>query len=296
MRSGDAGSMTRQQHGMTLGLMGVFIFSGSMPATRAAVAGFDPTFLTAARALLAAMIGAIPLFLLSAAVPTRRELGSLALVAACVVVAFPLLSAIALTQMPSARAILFTGLLPIATAFWAFVRGGERPRRAFWAFAVAGALCVGGFAMVHGAGDEGVHVGDALMLAAILLCGLGYAEGAVLTRRLGGWQVICWALLLAAPIMLFLAWQVWPAGMGEIAPSAWAGLLYVSIFSMLVGFIFWYRGLALGGTAGVGQLQLLQPLLAFGLTALVLREPVGLPTLAAGFAVLVCVAGARRFA
>jgi drug/metabolite transporter (DMT)-like permease len=77
--------------------------------------------------------------------------------------------------------------------------------------------------------------------------------------------------------------------------TSWGGLAYVSLFSMLIGFIFWYRGLALGGIAAVGQLQLLQPMLGLALSALLLREPVGWPMLAATAGVILCVAGARRF-
>lgn len=288
--------MTREQQGLAFGLTGVLIFSGSMPATRAAVAGFEPLFLTAARALIAALAGGAALALMGGKRPQARDVPALALVAGCVVLAFPLLSAAALTQMPSARAILFTGLLPVSTAAWAIVRGGERPQPAFWGFAMAGAGVVAGFAMLTGGGAGGLHAGDVLMLAAVALCGLGYAEGAVLARRLGGWQVICWALVLAAPPMIGLAAWRWPATFHGIAPAAWLGLAYVALFSMLIGFVFWYRGLAIGGTAGVGQLQLLQPLAAFGLSAALLHEPVGAATVATTLAVLACVVGARRYA
>ena len=288
--------MTRQQQGLAFGLIGILIFSGSLPATRAAVDGFDPVFLTAARALLATIAACLLLLTGARQRPDRTEIRSLVVVAFCVVLAYPLLSAIALTHMPSARAILFTGLLPIATAAAAILCGGERPRLPFWLFAIAGAGVVGSFALLNGAAARADHVGDWLMLVAILLCGLGYAEGAKLARTLGGIQVICWALLLSSPAMLFVAFWLWPATFSGIEPSAWMGLGYVSLFSMLIGFVFWYRGLALGGTTKVGQLQLLQPLVGFGLSALLLGEAVGWPTLLAALAVLPCVAGARRYA
>ena len=288
--------MTRQQQGVGFGLIGILIFSGSLPATRVAVDGFDPVFLTAARALLASLAACFLLLIGARQRPDRQEIRSLIVVALCVVLAYPLLSAIALTHMPSARAILFTGLLPIATAAAAILRGGERPRLPFWLFALAGAAVVGSFAILNGAAARADHVGDWLMLVAILLCGLGYAEGAKLARTLGGIQVICWALLLSSPAMLFVALWLWPATLSGIEPSAWIGLGYVSLFSMLIGFVFWYRGLALGGTTKVGQLQLLQPLVGFALSALLLQEAVGWPTLLAALAVLPCVVGTRRYA
>ena len=133
------------------------------------------------------------------------------------------------------------------------------------------------------------------MVAAILLCGLGYSEGGALSRRLGGWQVICWALVLSAPAMAATALATLPGTWAGIGLPAWAGLAYVSVFSMLVGFVFWYRGLALGGIAGVGQLQLLQPFFGLMLAALLLRETVAWSMVAATGVVVLCVAGARRF-
>ena len=286
--------MDRTTQGWVCGFIGVLIFSGSLPATRAAVAGFDPLFLTAARGGLAGILAALLLIGFRGKTPARGDFGPLAIVAACVVIGFPLLTALALQHMPSARSIMFIGLLPLATALFGALRGGERPRAAFWVFAGVGGALVAGFALAQSSAAAGI--GDALMVVAVILCGLGYAEGAVLARRLGGWQVICWALVLSLPAMAALAFTSWPASWAGIGGAAWIGLGYVSLFSMLIGFIFWYRGLALGGTAGVGQLQLLQPFFAFALAAGLLHESVGWPMIAVAIAVIACVAGARRFA
>ena len=287
--------MNNRDQGFALGLIGVVIFSGSLPATRAAVTGFEPVFLTAARALLATLGAIFALWLFSKSRPLRSELPSLAIVAAAVVVGYPLLSAIAVTQITSARGLLFTGLLPISTVIWATLRGGERPHAGFWMFALAGAGLLATYAVMNG-GAEGVLAADSLMLVAIVVCGLGYAEGAVLSRRLGGWQVICWALVLSAPVMLALALYTWPTGWPSVDSNAWIGLAYIAVFSMLIGFFFWYRALAVGGSARVGQLQLLQPLLGIGLSAALLQEQVAWPLVATAVGVLGCVAGARRTA
>jgi drug/metabolite transporter (DMT)-like permease len=284
--------MVRTAGGWVSGLLGVLIFSGSLPATRAAVTDLDPVFLTLARAAIAGTIGLGLILVTRQRWPARADLARLSIVAAGVVVGFPLLSALALRHMQAGRAIVFTGLLPLSTAAFAVLRGGERPGRGFWLFASLGGLLVAGFALSRGAAST--LAGDGLMLAAILVCGLGYAEGAVLSRRLGGWQVICWALVLALPIMVVgLCAVAWPDGRGVGAP-AWAGLVYVSLFSMLIGFVFWYRGLAQGGIASVGQLQLLQPLFGLMLAAALLREPVGLEMIAVTLGVIACVAGARH--
>ncbi|MDX3808113.1 MAG: DMT family transporter [Bosea sp. (in: a-proteobacteria)] len=276
------------------GLLGVVIFSGSLPATRIAVAGFSPLFLTSARAVIAALLGGLFLALLRQKAPARNDLFSLFVVAIGVVVGFPLLTALALQHITAARSIVFIGLLPLATAIFGVLRGGERPKPAFWLFSMLGSATVAGFALLHSEGSS--LAGDLLMVAAVLLCGLGYAEGATLSRRLGGWQVISWALLLSLPAMAVIALIYLPASWNGIGAPAWLGLAYVSVFSMLVGFVFWYRGLALGGIAGVGQLQLLQPFLGLLLAGFLLQEPVAWSMIAATGIVVLSVAGAKRFA
>jgi len=276
------------------GLLGVIIFSGSLPATRLAVGDFSPLFLTSIRAVIAALLGVILLVLLRQSRPQRQDLGSLVIVALGVVVGFPLMTALALQHITSAHSIVFIGLLPLVTAMFGVVRGGERPHPVFWLFSITGSALVAGFALSQS--DNASLSGDLLMVAAIVLCGLGYAEGATLSRRLGGWQVISWALVLSLPVMMIVAVAVWPVTLHNISLPAWISLGYVSVFSMLIGFVFWYRGLALGGIAGVGQLQLLQPFFGLLLAGLLLHEPVAWPMIAVTALVAACVAGAKRFA
>lgn len=211
-----------------------------------------------------------------------------------VIIGFPLLTALALRYVTAAHSIVFIGLLPLATAIFGVLRGGERPRIAFWIFSLLGSLLVAGFALFQSATLS--LTGDALMLGAVLACGLGYAEGAKLTRELGGWQTIGWALLISLPVMLLAAFITRPPLFGAFSPSVWLAVGYVSLFSMLIGFIFWYKGLAAGGIAAVGQLQLLQPFLGLALSALLLHEAVNPQMIIVSFGVILCVLGARRFA
>lgn len=276
------------------GFLGVLIFSGSLPATRVAVMEFDPVFLTVARAAIAGLLALVVLLVTRQKRPTLAQLQPLVIVALGVVVGFPLLTALALQHVTSAHSIVFIGLLPLATALFGVLRGGERPRPIFWLFSVTGSLLVAGFALSQDLSAS--LAGDLLMLAAVLVCGLGYAEGATLSRKLGGWQVICWALLISLPFMLVLSLLTMPASFANISAPAWIGLAYVSLFSMLIGFVFWYRGLAQGGIAAVGQLQLLQPFFGLALAASLLHEPVSLLMVGVTVAVILCVAGSKRFA
>ena len=286
--------MERTASGWINGFIGVAIFAGSLPATRAAVADFDPIFLTCARASIAALLALALLLVLRQPRPGLVHIVPLALTASGVVVGFPLLTALALRHVTSAHSVVFVGLLPLCTAIFGVLRGGERPRPVFWVFSTCGAALIAGYAAMSSAG--GSTEGDLLMLAAIIVCGMGYAEGARLSRILGGWQVISWALVLSLPVMLPTALVTMPASFEHVSNAGWLGLAYVSVFSMLIGFVFWYRGLAQGGIAAVGQLQLFQPFMGLALAALLLRETVNWTMLLVTLAAVVCVAGSKKYA
>ena len=286
--------LSRTTSGWINGFIGVVLFSGSLPATRVAVHDLHPLFVTVARASIAGLLALAVLMINKEKRPSRKELFPLTVVASGAVLGFPLLSALALRYITSAHSIVFLGLLPLVTAAFGIMRGGERPKPVFWLFAAGGSLLVIGYAVWQGITAS--PVGDLLMLGAIVLCGLGYAEGAALSRKLGGWQVISWALVIALPIMLPLAVINLPASLDAVSNSAWLGLAYVSLFSMFIGFIFWYRGLAQGGIASVGQVQLLQPFFGLSLAATLLHEKVSIGMLLISVFVILCVAGSRKFA
>ena len=276
------------------GFIGMLIFSASLPATKVAIIDFDPIFLTLARATIAGLLALIALLIFKQKRPDKDQLFSLFIVAIGVVVGFPLLTALALQYITSAHSLVFIGILPVLTAIFGIIRGGERPKPIFWLFAILGSLLVVAYAISQGISSS--PMGDLLMFGAIVLCGLGYAEGAKLTKTLGGWQVISWALLLSLPLMMFLAFIYMPISFEGISGEAWLGLAYVSLFSMFIGFIFWYKGLAQGGIASVGQLQLLQPLFGLALAALLLNEQVSISMLGVTIGVMLCVAGSKKFA
>ncbi|RFS17730.1 DMT family transporter [Emticicia sp. C21] len=280
--------------GLINGLIGVLVFSVSLPATRIAVQDLSPVFVTVARASMAGLLALGLLLIGKEKRPTRQQTLSLIIVAFGVVLGFPLLSALALQYVPSAHSIVFLGLLPLSTAIFGVIRGGERPRPVFWLFSIIGSLLVVGYAISQGLSAS--FLSDTLMLLAILVCGLGYAEGAKLSKTLGGWQVISWALVLSLPVMLGFTFWFFPTSVAHVRTEAWMSLGYVSVFSMLVGFIFWYRGLAQGGITVVGQLQLLQPLFGLVMAATLAHEEVNTSMLGVTVGVILCVAGAKKFA
>jgi len=277
---------------LLLGFIGVLGFSFSLPATRLAVEELDATFVGLGRAVVAAALGALLLVVLRQPRPGRAHLGRLALVAVGVVVGFPLFTALALRELSSAHGAVIVGVLPAATAVMAVLRAGERPSRAFWLASGAGLAAVLVFAATQGAG--GVGLADVYVLCAVALCALGYAEGGALARELGGWQTICWALVLSMPFVAPFAVAAAVTGDLSGGTDAWLGFAYVSLVSMFLGFFAWYAGLARGGVAKIGQVQLAQPLLTLGWSAALLGEEVGAATIAAALAVLASVAATQR--
>jgi len=286
--------VTESSNGWLNGLLGVIIFSGSLPATRIAVLDLDPFFVTVARASIAGLLALIVLLINKEKLPQKTQFLSLGIVALGVVIGFPLLSALALRYVTSAHSIVFVGILPVSTAVFGIIRGGERPRPVFWIFSIFGSLLVVGYALKQGIASS--PIGDILMLLSVILCGLGYAEGGKLSKTLGGWQVISWALVFSLPVALPLTYIFLPTTVAHVSIGAWISLAYVSLFSMFIGFIFWYKGLAQGGIASIGQLQLLQPFFGLILAASLLHEEVNIGMLFVTIGVILCVGGAKKFA
>src|SRR5262249_12383226 len=201
-------------------------------------------------------------------------------------------SAIAMTRLPAAHGAILLGVLPLATAVAGALRAGDRPSVGFWLAGAAGSGLVIGYALLSGAGRA--QPADLLLLLAVAGAAIGYAEGGRLARELGGWQVICWVVALAGPLLILpMLWLIRRHGLAA-PPRAWAGFAYVALFSQLIGFFFWYKGLALGGVARVGQGQPAQIFLTLAASALLLGERIGPTTIAFALAVAVVIAIGRR--
>lgn len=268
---------------MLLGLLGVIIFSLTLPATRAAVSFFDPYFVAAGRAVTAGLLAALVLLVARVPAPARKEFPALAVTALGVVFGFPYFTTWAMQFVPSIHGAVVLALLPLATALAGALVAHERPSAGFWIMALLGSAVVVVFAVYKGGGT--LHAADLALAAAVVTAALGYAQGAKLSARLGGWQTISWALVISLPVNLVVCAFIIPHNLSQAPLPAWLGFVYVSVFSMYVGFFPWYKGLALGGIARVGQVQLLQPFFTFIGAALLLGESIDAATL--GFAVLV---------
>jgi len=263
--------------GLVLGGLGLLSFSGTLPATRLAVPAFGPTILTCSRIEIAAVLGVFALSLMQGRRwPRRGELLGILWTGLGLAVGYPFFVALALERVPSAHGAVVVGLAPAATAIISVVRTGERPSRRFWIGCGAGVLAVAAFAIYQGGGR--IELADGWLVAAMLSVGLAYVEGGRVSREFGGTATLCWAMIVLAPFAAIpLAVEVQAGTWGTIPGPAWAGFCYAGVISMFLGSVAWYRGLAAGGIARIGQLNLAQPLLALLWSALLLGERITWP-------------------
>ena len=295
MSSGRAADrkLSRENLGLVLGFLGVLMFSATLPATRVAVQTMDPFFVGIGRSLLAAHLAVIALIVTRQPFPKGRQWLWLAIAAAGVIFGFPALTSWAMHYVPSAHGAVVVGLMPLATVIASTFINHERPSRAFWIASLTGSALVVAFALSMGAGS--LHVADFALLGAVITGGIGYAAGARVTRELGGWQTISWALVISVPVLLPITGAAAARTDFSVVPlSAWAGFIYVAVFSQYLGFFAWYRGLDIGGVARVSQVQLLQVFLTLGFAALLAGESISLTMLGFAAAVVAVVALGRR--
>ena len=278
--------------GHWLGFLGVLAFSFSLPATRLAVPEFGVVVTGPGRAIPAGVLAAMVLLIRRERLPARRHWPGLAVAAFGITVGFPVCSAIALRHVPASHGAVVIGLLPAATAVFAVLRAGEHPPRGFWLACVAGMIAVLLFAVAQGAGRP--QPGDGWLILAVVAAAAGYAEGGRIARDLGGWRVISWSVTLAAPVLMVPVGVVVARDGLSGEPKAWLALAYLSVISMFLAFFAWYRGLALGGVARVGQVQLVQPVLTLVWSAWFLGEAIGFWTAVAAVLVIGSVALTRR--
>ena len=285
----DKADITR---GLWLGLLGIVIFAATLPMTRLAVGTPDAPqmsglFIAMGRAVVAAALSAVFLLVTRAPLPRKQDLLPLTITAAGVVLGFPLLTSVAMRHVEAVHASVIVGVLPLATAAVGALLHRQRPSTGFWLCAGLGSALVVVFAVLRSGGAAGglsIQLADLLLLAAMLCAAVGYGYGAQLAQRLRAEHVICWALVMALPLTLPLAVATWPAA--PVKATAWWAFAYLAVFSMWLGFFAWYRGLALGGTVRVSQVQLVQPFMSMLFAVPLLGERLDAVTVGFGLAVI----------
>jgi drug/metabolite transporter (DMT)-like permease len=276
--------------------LGVVCFSFTFPMTRLCLRTFDPILIALVRGAGAGMAALIVLVLSKSRTPERGQLLRLTFAAIGMVVLFPILVSIALQSVPATHASVLGSILPLATAVFGVVRGREKVSRGFWIFAILGTCLIGLFS-AYRSGFHSVEKADLLLVAAFIACSYGYAEGGLLAREMGGWLVICWALVTVLPlelIALMVYFSLASFKMGTVPTESWVGLFYLTVVSQFIGFFFYYKGLALGGIAKMSQVQLILPFLAIFAAHWILGEPIDASVILGVLVMTGIVAAGRR--
>ncbi len=268
---------------MLFGLIGVISFGLTLPVTRYVVEYLSPMFIGLGRAVIAGIFAALLLFITKQSFPTKQQIYKLIVVALGVVVGFPVLSAVAMQTVPASHGGVVLGVLPLATAVAGVAIANEKPSIGFWVAGILGSILVVIYSVTSGANT--LHVGDVALFGAMLSAAIGYAVGGQLSKEIGGWKVICWALVISLPFIILPASNEAPTEWVAIPDNIWLAFLYLALVSQLIGFFFWNKGLALGGVARVSQTQLIQPFITIVASALLIGE--ALETVTVLFAVLV---------
>ena len=285
--------MSNESKGMFLGLVGVVSFGLTLPATRFIIPYFEPVFIGLGRAVIASFVAAFLLIATNQTRPSKNQFYQLLVVASGVVVGFPILSAWAMQTVPASHGGVVLGVLPLATAIVGAVVSNEKPSVAFWICGIVGSAVVIAYSHLQGVGE--FQTGDFFLMGEIVSAATGYALGGKLSKEIGGWQVICWALVISFPFIIVPAWLEAPQeAVGSLPLNVLLSFLYLALVSQLFGFFFWNKGLALGGVARVSQTQLLQPIVTLVASAFLINETINLQTIVFAILVIVTVAIGKK--
>jgi drug/metabolite transporter (DMT)-like permease len=238
--------MPKNIRGIGYAFLGVLIFSFTLPMVKLALPAFSPWTLTFGRAALAGMLALVLLKRAGVAFPERKLIVPLLITAGGIVVGWPILTTLALQETTSAHAAVITAGLPLATAVLAVFRLHEKVPKDFWAAALVGPFTLVIYAWFNG-GQEGSSLkADLFLVGAVIAAAIGYAEGAILSKAMPGWQVVSWCVVLTLPLtMPYFLISLW---LGRETHSITAvsllAFLFTAFGSMYFGFFAWYRGLS----------------------------------------------------
>jgi drug/metabolite transporter (DMT)-like permease len=270
------------------------MFALTVPLTRLVVDGMSPVFLTAGRAVVAAILAVAFLYFRKQPVPTIRQFVRLFAIGAGIVIGFPLFTALALQAVPASHAAVVVGLLPAATAVFSVLLTNERPPVRFWVFAIAGAVAVVVFTATSHGGFGTLQLEDLYLLTAVIVTAYGYAEGGIISREIGSWQTISWTLVVWSPILVVVTiWSLLNEPL-TASPTDWLAFAYMAAISMYFAFFAWYRGLAIGPVPIVSQVQLTQPVMSIIWATFILGEVITPDILIGGAVVITCAGLAVR--
>jgi drug/metabolite transporter (DMT)-like permease len=257
---------------MLFGLLGVIAFGLTLPMTKLITPYFDPIFIGLGRSVLASIVAILILLKFTNSIPNKKQFIQLFFIALGVVIGFPIFTSIAMQSVPASHGAIVVGILPLATAVAGVIITNEKPSFSFWIMSIIGTILVISYTLMQGGGS--LQKADLSLFIAIISVSIGYAIGGKLSKELGGWQVICWALVISLPFIIIPVINYAPHNLLNLPISVYLSFLYLALISQLFGFFVWYKGLAMGGIARVSQIQLLQTFITIGASVILLNEKI----------------------
>jgi len=284
--------VNKETKGMLIGFIGILIFSLTLPVSKIAVLSFDPYFIAFGRATLAGIVALVYLLSKKEPIPAKTDFAKFVVIALGVVFGFPIFTTVAMTEGSSSHGAVILGMMPLATTVIGVIRFKERPSLGFWLVSLLGAVLVVVYALLKNLGSF-TYIDGLLVLGGICAC-VGYVEGGELSRKMNPRIVISWALVISLPINIVMSYFTFDTQYLNASPIAWTSFIYLSLFSMFIGFFFWYEGLAIGGIARVSQVQLMQPFCTLVAASLLLGDSLTVMNLVFAFLVVSTVILGKR--
>ena len=284
--------MNKETKGMLIGFIGILIFSLTLPVSKIAVLSFDPYFIAFGRATLAGMVALAYLLSKKELIPSKTNFSKFIVIALGVVFGFPIFTTVAMTEGSSSHGAVILGMMPLATTVIGVIRFKERPSLGFWLVSLLGAALVVAYALLKNLGSF-TYIDGLLVLGGICAC-VGYVEGGELSRKMNPRIVISWALVISLPVNIVMSYFTFEMHYLNASLIAWTSFIYLSLFSMFIGFFFWYEGLAIGGIARVSQVQLTQPFCTLVAASVLLGDSLTVMNLVFAFLVVSTVILGKR--
>jgi len=284
--------VNKETKGMLIGFIGILIFSLTLPVSKIAILSFDPYFIAFGRATLAGTVALAYLLYKKEIMPSKADFAKFVVIALGVVFGFPIFTTVAMTEGSSSHGAVILGMMPLATTVIGVIRFKERPSLGFWLVSLLGAALVVVYALLKSSGSF-TYVDGLLVLGGISAC-VGYVQGGELSRKMNPRSVISWALVISLPVNIVMSYVTFNTQYVHAGPIAWTSFLYLSLFSMFIGFFFWYEGLAVGGIARVSQVQLLQPFCTLVVASVLLGDSLTIMNLFFAFLVVSTVVLGKR--
>jgi drug/metabolite transporter (DMT)-like permease len=251
----------------------VLLWAFNFTAIRYAVShGFAPLTYASVRWAIAALAFSVVTWRLEGSLRvSRRDLGLLALLAACGLWVNQTALTYAVKLASAATVALLFGTLPAFLALFSGLAGVQRLRAREWAG--IGVSFVGVALIALGGGRISAHVGGAVLAVVTAATFALYSVGVVpLMRRYSPYRISALTAAIGSLLIaLSSSWQLFEQSW-DIGALAWGALLYGALAAVGLGNLLWFKVIGRVGPGRAAVYLNLQPFLGAVFALVVLSE------------------------